>query len=133
MDAVFFSALQGRKVKRVTCAYDIWCKYHKKINERAAAFPSEMTEDFKNMDVRGYVGMFHLPAHGAECRTRYNLNYAKGAGHTDGEGQERVWAIQGLVAVQTSEMGPANRHLVLDDTAGDNNFRRFLNLSESLV
>jgi hypothetical protein len=129
MDYILLDGITGQSVGRITCTYDIWCKYCKHLHARVQDFPPDMRADFENMDVRGYAGMFHLPAHGPECRTKYNLNYAKGGAHTDGEGQERVWAAQGLIAVQTSEMGPGNRHGTMDDHTGDHNFSRFLGFS----
>jgi hypothetical protein len=130
MDYVFLDALKGRKLKRLTGVYDVWCKYCKNLDLRVNNFPDDMTCDFKVMSKRGYVPKFHLPAHGPECRTIYSLNYAEGVGRGDGEGQERVWALQGRVAVQTAEMNPGHRLEVLNDNIAHQNFARFLGLRE---
>jgi hypothetical protein len=128
MDLVLFNALSLRKFNRICITYDIWCKYYVNLPKRADTFIDRLVSAFKNALVRGYVPKFHLVAHGLSCRSLWSLNYAPNVGRTDSEGPERIWATEGLLATQTSEMGPGNRHAVLDDHAGEANYRRYVGL-----
>jgi hypothetical protein len=130
MDFILFRALRLRKFKRIAITYDIWCKYYVNLTKRAALFSAPLVQGFRRASLRGFVPKLHLAAHGAACRSLWSLNYAKNVGRTDAEGPERIWAIEGLLATQTAEMGPANRHAVLDDHAGEGNYRRYVGLRE---
>jgi hypothetical protein len=131
MDYTLFDALRRRKYKRLMITYDIWCKYRVNLQKRSTTFVDDLVAAFRNATVRGFVPKFHLPAHGVVCRSIWSLNYALNVGRTDSEGPERIWAIEGLLATQTAEMGPGNRHAVLDDHIGEGNYRRYVGLRES--
>jgi hypothetical protein len=128
MDYILFDALKNRKYKYLMVTYDIWCKYYVNLQRRSATFASSFVGAFPKAVVQGYVPKFHLPAHGSTCRTIWSLNFAPNVGRTDSEGPERIWAIEGLLATQTAEMGPGNRHAVLDDHVGEGNYRRYIGL-----
>ena len=73
---------------------------------------------------------FHLPAHKADCHSRYSFNYTPGVGRTDGEGVERNWSWLNGAAASTSQMGPGSRNDTLDDLMGFSNHRKVTNFGE---
>jgi len=84
--------------------------------------------DVKHLKFSYFVPKFHLPAHGASCQTDYSFNYAKGVGRTHGETIEQSWAGINPAALFTREMGPAARHLTLDDSWSGWNWKKILGM-----
>ncbi|KAF8797648.1 hypothetical protein BYT27DRAFT_7228903 [Phlegmacium glaucopus] len=75
--------------------------------------------------------VFHLPAHVAKCQIDYSFNLVPGVGRTDGEAQERGWAVANGVAMSTKEMGPGSHRDTLDDHFGDYNWRKITHIAET--
>ncbi|KAF7322736.1 hypothetical protein HMN09_00052500 [Mycena chlorophos] len=60
----------------------------------------------------------HIKGHILLCQIFFSLYLALGAGQTDGEGIERVWAMSGGMASSTKSSGPGARSDQLDDHWG---------------
>ncbi|KAG6806094.1 hypothetical protein H0H92_012730 [Tricholoma furcatifolium] len=87
----------------------------------------------KPPQIRFKVPKFHLPPHKVECHGPFALNYTSGVGRTDGEGVERNWSWLNGAAPSTSQMGPGARHDTLDDFMGYWNFRKTVDLGDTLL
>ncbi|KAG6807025.1 hypothetical protein H0H92_009113, partial [Tricholoma furcatifolium] len=59
--------------------------------------------------------------------------FKKENGRTDGEGVERNWAWLNGTAASTSQMGPGSRHDTLDDYMGFWNYKRTIDLGNTLM
>ena len=121
-------------ISRVLVSYDIACQWHKNLQERMASYntsPPLQLSSLKYWKVA--VPKFHLPGHGKECQTSYNLAYTKWAGRTDGERIEAGWAQIAPMTTWTRESGPNARRGVLDDHWNANNWRKSLQLCKCLT
>ena len=121
-------------ISRVLVSYDIACQWH--VNFKAwlgkyAAFPSLRLSDLKYWRVA--IPKFHLPGHGNECQTLFNLSYTKWAGRMDGERIEAGWAQTASMATWTRENGPNARRAILDNHWNANNWQKLLGLREYLI
>lgn len=75
--------------------------------------------------MRPFIPKFHAPAHKEEGHEQYSLNLAEGAGMTDGEAIERVWASHNALAGSTKTAGPGTRQDILDDNFAFWNFHKY--------
>ncbi|KAK7024177.1 hypothetical protein VNI00_016485 [Paramarasmius palmivorus] len=123
--------LSSPLLKRVL-SYDIACQYCKKFFHRMCSLPSEacMQMDQKNWSF--VVPKLHIRGHERACQEIYALHLHPGAGQTDGEGIERLWADIGVVGISTREMGPGHRRDTLDDHQGARNWRKICGLGQLL-
>ncbi len=111
-------------------AYDINCQYRINFEKHMEAF-RQLTTEFESIPMRikyfpwtlPGVGKFHLPAHNAFCRYKFSLNLLPGAGMTDGESPERIWASLNALALRTREMASGRRHDVINEFHADWNVR----------
>jgi hypothetical protein len=127
MDFVFFSGLQGNKIRRLVVSYDIACQWHRNLRSRMEDLPHQYHIRFDEEDgviVVFLVPKFHLPAHIDKCHVTYSFNLTPYVGRTDGEGIERAWANSNPISTQTKEMGPGSRRDTLDDHFGDWNWKQ---------
>ncbi|KAI0697693.1 hypothetical protein BC835DRAFT_1269999 [Cytidiella melzeri] len=122
--AVNFLMLSGlqrwMRLRLHISAYDINCQYCIHFWERLAAiqekfFKEQMSalasiKDFRFPATHAAVGKFHEPAHKQDCRLSYSFHYLPGAGQTDGEAPERIWASTTSIALHTREMSAGDRH-----------------------
>ncbi|KAG6825395.1 hypothetical protein H0H92_003827 [Tricholoma furcatifolium] len=106
--------------------------YSKNFWERLSKMPSRF-HFVKQPQVRFKVPKFHLPPHKVECHGPFALNYTSGVRRTDGEGVERNWSWLNGAAPSTSQMGPGARHDTLDDFMGYWNFRKTVDLGDTLL
>ena len=79
------------------------------------------------------IGKFHLPAHKPSCRYKFSFNFLRGAGVTDGEASERIWAVLNSYATRAKEMTWGHRHDTLNDVWNDFNVRRVHSMGEFTV
>ncbi|KAF9458821.1 hypothetical protein BDZ94DRAFT_1172825 [Collybia nuda] len=133
MDYLFFSSLQGSKLKTLVVSYDIACQWHKNIFTRMKSFPSEMQLSESVKYIAFLVPKFHLPAHIEDCMLQFSFNLTKGVGRTDGEAPERGWASINPVAQSTKEMGPGSRRDTLDDHFNDWNWKKIIAFGERML
>ncbi|KAF8214393.1 hypothetical protein K438DRAFT_1902273 [Mycena galopus ATCC 62051] len=132
MDYLWFSALMGMILLCVVASYDIACQWSRNFWKRAKNMPEELqlpawvTVIFK-------VPKFHLPPHIKKCHGPYSFNYTKGVGRTDWEGVERNWAWLNWAARSVSVMGPGSREDTIDDLCRFLNWKKTVDLGQSLL
>lgn len=80
------------------------------------------------LHIRLYIPKFHAPAHKEENHEQYSFNLGDGAGLTDGEAPERVWAPHNALANSTKTAGPGTRQDILDDNFSFWNFLKSRNM-----
>lgn len=109
--------------------YDINCQYRINFDKRMEWFRAHQDRlksihrvQFPKM--LAVIRKFHLPAHNASCRYKFSYYWMPGAGMTDGEAPERIWAVLNGLACRTREMAAGHRHDIINDHHSDMNTRR---------
>ncbi|KAI0084023.1 hypothetical protein BDY19DRAFT_899301 [Irpex rosettiformis] len=144
VDFLMLSALQPwMKLKLHISAYDINCQYRIHFWERLEKIRADYCKaqqstlrsikEYQFPSTRAAVGKFHEPAHKVECRLLNSFHYLPGAGQTDGEAPERIWAATTSLDLRTREMTPGNRHDTINYFHDDMNWRRTYGMAASLV
>jgi hypothetical protein len=93
------SYLQHCQVHDIKISYNIACKWS--INLHNCFKMQHKDIDLLKFTITHLVPKFHLPAHGATCRTKYLFNYTRGIGRTHRETVEQEWAYINLAALFT--------------------------------
>ncbi|KAI0697385.1 hypothetical protein BC835DRAFT_1227409, partial [Cytidiella melzeri] len=143
VDFLMLSGLQRwMQLKLHISAYDINCQYRIHFHERLAAFQAKFFNNQKTAlrsikscaipATRAAVGKFHEPAHKLDCRLSYSFHYLPGAGQTDGEAPERIWAATTFLALRTREMSPGHRHDTINFFHDDMNWRKTYGIAAHL-
>lgn len=124
-------------------SYDIACQYSRKFAARMKHL-AKLVKDFKTLPIKDFnsfhrvllvwaVGKFHLAAHKAGCRYKYSLRYIWGSGRTDGEADEREWALLNALAQRAREMASGHRHDTINEFLDALNELRTTTLRESIL
>ncbi|KAJ7734861.1 hypothetical protein B0H16DRAFT_1664965 [Mycena metata] len=132
MDYLFFSSLIGITLLTVVASYNIACQWSHNFWARASAMPAYLKLP-AGLQMLFKVPKFHLPPHVKSCHGPYSFNYTKGVGRTDGEGVERNWSWLNWAARSISVMGPGSRDDTIDDLCGFSNWRKTVDLGNSLL
>ncbi len=123
----FFTSLKKEPLQpAITVIYDVMCQYGVHLEQRLEDGPFL---EKPTMPIQKAIGKFHLGAHIDSCFSKFSLNFLRGAGHTDGEVLETLWAPLNKIAGSTRSMTLAHRQEVLDDCAYDSNWKKITNLS----
>ncbi|KDQ25213.1 hypothetical protein PLEOSDRAFT_1106154 [Pleurotus ostreatus PC15] len=126
----FFTSLKKEPLQpAITVIYDVMCQYGVHLEQRLEDGPFL---EKPTMPIQKAIGKFHLGAHIDSCFSKFSLNFLRGAGHTDGEVLETLWAPLNKIAGSTRSMTLAHRQEVLDDCAYDSNWKKITNLIPSL-
>ncbi|KAI0686739.1 hypothetical protein BC835DRAFT_1287652 [Cytidiella melzeri] len=144
VDFLMLSGLQNwMRLKLHISAYDINCQYRLHFYERLAAIQAKFFDEQKSSlksvhqfsfpATRAAVGKFHEPAHKLECRLEYSFHYLPGAGQTDGEAPERIWAATTFLGLRTREMSPGHRHDTINFFHDDMNWRKTYGIAAHLT
>ncbi|KAE9391056.1 hypothetical protein BT96DRAFT_959629 [Gymnopus androsaceus JB14] len=112
--------------------YDIVCQWSKNLYQHMRSMPLLVKENWPPKSLLFVIPKMHIPGHIRSCQDTFLLNWLPGAGRTDGEGIEQGWAHMGLVAASTQDMGPGNRHEVLNDHFAHWNWRKLSGLGNLL-
>ncbi|KAF7377213.1 CxC2 domain-containing protein [Mycena sanguinolenta] len=132
MDYLFLSSLMGIVLLTVIASYDIACQWSRNFWKRAEKVPEKLKlPDW--LEIIFKVPKFHLPPHVKKCHAPYSFNYTKGVGRTDGEGVERNWSWLNSAARSVSVMGPGAREDTIDDLCGFSNWKKTIDLGNSLL
>ncbi|KAF4580711.1 hypothetical protein EYR38_002997 [Pleurotus pulmonarius] len=127
----FFTSLKKEPLQpAITVIYDVMCQYGVHLEQRLEDGPFL---EKPTMPIQKAIGKFHLGAHIDSCFSKFSLNFLRGAGHTDGEVLETLWAPLNKIAGSTRSMTLAHRQEVLDDCAYDSNWKKITNLIPSLI
>lgn len=133
MDYIFASSLRDTSLKEVTVSYDISCQWSVKLMQRLKLLPESLNTTFDSVDLDFAIPKLHINGHKNSCWSRFGFNYRPGVGRTDGEGIERRWSDMNHAATSTKEMREGHRQDVLDDVCNDSNYRKAIDLGESLL
>ncbi|KAJ7191675.1 hypothetical protein B0H12DRAFT_1039767, partial [Mycena haematopus] len=132
MDYLFFSSLIGIVLLTVVASYDIACQWCRNFWTRAEKMPTALKLP-SWIEIIFKVPKFHLPPHVKACHGPYSFNFTKGVGRTDGEGVERNWSWLNWMARSVSVMGPGAREDTIDDICGFSNWKKTVDLGNSLL
>ncbi|KAJ7761170.1 hypothetical protein DFH07DRAFT_957248 [Mycena maculata] len=132
MDYIFFSSIINITLLTIIASYDIACQWGRNFWKRAKEMPPELQlPDW--LEIIFKVPKFHLPLHVKKCHGPYSFNFTKGVGRTDGEGVERNWSWLNWAARSVSVMGPGSREDTIDDLCGFSNWKKTVDLGNSLL
>ncbi|KAF7440215.1 hypothetical protein PC9H_000559 [Pleurotus ostreatus] len=132
-DFIVLSTLKNNPFVRLVLSYDICCQWSRNFRDRMANIPESMCLSDEALDRVSYViPKFHLYGHGSKCQTTYSLSYIPWSAETDGEDPERWWAHINPVSMSTKIMGPGSRMDTIDDHAAAWNWRKIVDLGNSL-
>ncbi len=95
--------------------YDVGCSYLKNILVRwkEGKLPHHLEPIVKRLRV--LLPQLHMLAHKDSCQTEFAVCYTSGAGHTNGEAVEPLWATHNQAGPSTREMNGGARHDALND------------------
>jgi len=111
--------------------YNITCQYCHRLLQRIAENP--LLEIPEGLQLIHGIGLFHVHGHQDHCLYRWAPTYIPGAGVVDGEILETLWSVLNTVSASTRTASLAHRSEILDDHMGDSNFKKMLNISESVA
>ena len=141
VDAAVLSALQGfGGLLLIFFIYDIVCQWMIYLLRRMSALRPTL-DGLVTLSPNSVVNLprmlfgvprWHELAHEAPCRFLFGLRYLPGTGQTDGEAQERTWALLNGLALRTREMASGHRHDTINDFHDYTNERRMRIISECL-
>ncbi|KAF7319496.1 CxC2 domain-containing protein [Mycena chlorophos] len=94
--------------------------------------PEHVRQHLASELVQFAVPKMHIKGHILPCQIRYSLALLLGAGQTDGEGIERLWAAIAGVAGSTKLSGPGTRSDQLDDHWQFWNWQKLVGMAETL-
>ncbi|VDB90182.1 unnamed protein product [Peniophora sp. CBMAI 1063] len=138
MDYILAAALRRLRASSLRLYYDIVCQYTRNLNlrmlevERKSFIYAGAQKLLHQIHVTFGIPKFHNPGHLVMCQLYFNLSYIKGTGNTDGEASERAWAGLNPAASSLREMGPGTMRDTIDFFCSAWNWRKFVNMSESL-
>ncbi|KAG6848447.1 hypothetical protein H0H93_016880 [Arthromyces matolae] len=131
MDYILASSLRFYRLLLLLICYDIMCQWVKNLFLRMKGWPSDLRLDQNAVIIPG-IPKLHEPAH-KEGHDDLSMNHILGAGLTDGECQERIWAGHNALGNSTKTMGPGSRHDVLDDHFGRWNWLKYCSMGRTLM
>ncbi|PPR06343.1 hypothetical protein CVT24_002518 [Panaeolus cyanescens] len=134
VDYAFVQALANTNVnvkQKVTIVYDIACQYY--IHLRKRIDPLLATIGLKGLVIDRAIGLFHVHAHKDECFFRYSPTFIPGLAYVVGEGMEPNWSALNPASVMIRSSKPFARADFLDDHTSNHNFRKMMNMSQTLT
>ena len=135
MDYALCQALKNTMTgeeKRVIFVYDINCQYIVNLMARIKRGLKHLWIRPDLLLVPG-IGLFHVHGHQEICFPRFAPTFIPGAGQTDGEILETLWAVLNEVGRTTRTMTLAHRSEVLDAHMLDNNWKKMINMGTFLI
>ncbi|KAF8057953.1 hypothetical protein FPV67DRAFT_1676638 [Lyophyllum atratum] len=131
MDYVFASAMQFLPFLTLLVSYDIACQWIKNFYLRMEGWPDDLRLNSPSRVIPA-IPKLHEPAH-KETHDQLSFNHILGAGLTDGECPERIWAGHNALGNSTKTMGPGSRHDALDDHFGFWNWLKYSSMGKTLM
>ncbi|KAK7676418.1 hypothetical protein QCA50_020636 [Cerrena zonata] len=130
MDYVFLSSIVGVMVLLILASYDIACQFFTGFPLRVPHLPKRLQPLIPLKNIIPKIPKAHIYTHNEKCHGPYSFNWTKGAGRTDGEGIERLWAILNKAALSVREMTPSARRETIDDLCGFINWCKLVNYGD---
>lgn len=84
-------------------------------------------------EIRGGIGMKHLPGHKDECHWKFSFYFIPGAGRFEGETSERRWSIDDLLREMTQQMGSGHRRDTMAYHNNDFNIQKVFKIGTQIV
>ncbi|KIY61885.1 hypothetical protein CYLTODRAFT_459471 [Cylindrobasidium torrendii FP15055 ss-10] len=129
MDYIWWAATANKQVLRIMASYDVECQWKIHLFDRLKAMPDFLRAGHSdNTDIEVSLPVWHGRGHKGGCEPAETLRNKPGAGMTDGEGVERIWAVTNQKAYATREMQADTRHAALEDHFDRHNFEMNLRL-----
>jgi hypothetical protein len=133
MDYIFASTIQQRTLLLILISYDIACQWFVNLFKRMTEhWPHELRLPPSTTFIPA-IPKLHEPMHESANHQVYSLNYIPGAGLSDLECPERVWAGHNAIGNSTKTQGPGSRHDVLDDHFGFWNWQKYTTIGNTLM
>ncbi|CAE6415368.1 unnamed protein product [Rhizoctonia solani] len=137
-DFVFGSVLNmaaQRGIKGIGIHYDIMCHYLVNMWARFKHLEPSLRvitpHTFRTFITA--IPKFHLAGHTDGCFARFSLNFIKGVGRLDGEGNERCWANLNHAAGCTCERSPGSRVELIEHIMSQWNWAKETGLARWIV
>lgn len=115
------------RLKELMFTYDIACQWIIHFFERMESLPEHLQIPEALKLLTG-IPKAHCPGHLWDCQCQYSMGIQPGAGRTDGEAIERLWAFIRMCAASIKEMGPGSRSDTLNDQFGYTNWCKLVTL-----
>ncbi|PPQ76700.1 hypothetical protein CVT26_004470 [Gymnopilus dilepis] len=132
MDYIFGSVLQQVAVALVLISYDIACQWFVNLFKRISQdWPQEIKPPHP-IEFTPAIPKLHYSMHETTNHEVYSLNYIPGAGLSDGECPERVWAPHNALGNSTKTQAPGSRQDVLDDHFNFWNWLKYVGMGSTL-
>ncbi|KIY60804.1 hypothetical protein CYLTODRAFT_482795, partial [Cylindrobasidium torrendii FP15055 ss-10] len=129
MDFIWWSAIVGEEVQKIMASYDIGCQWKIHLQERLKGMPEPLRGRLASaIEIIVSLPVWHAGGHEHGCEAAETLRNKQGAGMTDGEAVERIWALANQIAYATREMQADTRHAALEDHFDRHNFEMNLRL-----
>ena len=131
LDLALSGALESaRALHEFLLTYDVGCSYVKNLLARWDKYklPPHLRDIIQKMKV--LLPQMHMLAHKDSCQTEYAVCYTLGAGHSNGESVEILWAVHNLAGLSTREMNGGGRHDALNDLFSFWNWTKNENMGE---
>ncbi|KIY60819.1 hypothetical protein CYLTODRAFT_482388, partial [Cylindrobasidium torrendii FP15055 ss-10] len=134
MDYLFCAGIQNELVLRIMVSYDIGCVWKVYLLNRLAKLPESIggPRAAAETDIEVSLPVWHAGGHDCKCAACESLRHKIGAGMTDAEGVERIWAVCNTKSYATREMHLDTRHSALEDHFDHHNWSMNLRLRNLL-
>jgi hypothetical protein len=132
MDYIFASVVQKMMLLFILVSYDIACQWFVNLFKRAEHWPDDLSLPSSTTFIPA-IPKLHEPMHKSSNHEVYSLNYILGAGLSDLECPERVWAGHNAIGNSTKSQGPGSRHDILDDHFSFWNWQKYSTMGRTLM
>ncbi|PPQ77497.1 hypothetical protein CVT26_006143 [Gymnopilus dilepis] len=133
MDYIFGSVLQYIFALMVLISYDIACQWFANLFLRMERDWPDEIKIGRPLKLIPAIPKLHYAMHDTTSHELYSLNYIPGAGMSDCECPERVWAPHNALGNSTKTQGPGSRHDVLDDHFDFWNWLKYVGMGKTLL
>ncbi|PPQ82484.1 hypothetical protein CVT26_012847 [Gymnopilus dilepis] len=133
MDYIFGSVLQLILVALVLISYDVACQWFVNLATRMKKDWPDEIKPSRPIRLIPAIPKLHYSMHETAGHEVYSLNLIPGAGLSDCECPERVWAPHNPLGNSTKTQGPGSRHDVLDDHFNFWNWLKYVGMGATLL
>jgi hypothetical protein len=134
MDYSFCQAIEHSNMEDITdciSLYDVNCQYYKKFSKRVAENPYLSVPE--QLNIFRAIGLFHVHGHQDSCMARFAPTFLKGAGMTDGEILETLWAVLNEISPSTRGATLAYRAELLNGHMNDSNLKKLIQMGRQYI
>ena len=133
MDYVFGSVMTLILVVMVLVSYDVACQWFVNLSTRMKQdWPDEIKFD-RPIKLIPAIPKLHYAMHETANHEIFSLNLIPGAGLSNCECPERVWAPHNPLGNSTKTQAPGSRHDVLDDHFSSWNWLKYVGIGATLL